>query len=168
VFSLGLSLRTTLTLGQVTVVSSVAVLLLSVPLRQRPGPGIGFVAYSPLGHGFLSGAIRSVDDLPADDARRTLPWFSADNIAANVATVDRVQGDGGRPVGLAQPDRPGMAHAPRLVPIPAPAAPRDFGRALPPWTCNSPTTGSRPRGAHTARCHRRRSQHRSRLATTGR
>jgi aryl-alcohol dehydrogenase-like predicted oxidoreductase len=53
--------------------------------------GIGFVAYSPLGRGFLSGAIRSVDDLAVDDARRNLPWFSEQNIAANVATVDRVR-----------------------------------------------------------------------------
>ena len=49
--------------------------------------GIGFVPYSPLGRGFLSGEITSVDDLPAGDARRGLPWFSAENIAHNVAVV---------------------------------------------------------------------------------
>ncbi|MEV0037907.1 aldo/keto reductase [Streptomyces sp. NPDC050804] len=52
--------------------------------------GIGLVAFSPLGRGFLSGAIRSVDDLDPDDARRGLPRFSAESIAANLALVDRV------------------------------------------------------------------------------
>jgi aryl-alcohol dehydrogenase-like predicted oxidoreductase len=50
--------------------------------------GIGFVPYSPLGRGFLSGEITSVDDLAPDDARRNLPWFSTENIARNVAIVD--------------------------------------------------------------------------------
>lgn len=49
--------------------------------------GITFVPYSPLGRGFLSGRIRSTDDLAPDDARRGLPWFSAANIAHNVAVV---------------------------------------------------------------------------------
>ncbi|MFD7972667.1 aldo/keto reductase [Streptomyces clavifer] len=52
---------------------------------------IGLVAFSPLGRGFLSGAIRSVDDLDPDDGRRALPRFSADSIAANLALVDRVR-----------------------------------------------------------------------------
>ena len=52
--------------------------------------GIGLVAFSPLGRGFLSGAIRSVDDLDPDDARRGLPRFSPESIAANLALVDRV------------------------------------------------------------------------------
>jgi len=50
--------------------------------------GIGFVPYSPLGRGFLTGEITSVSDLAEDDARRNLPWFSPENIAANVAVVD--------------------------------------------------------------------------------
>jgi len=50
--------------------------------------GIGFVPYSPLGRGFLSGEITTVDDLAPDDARRNLPWFSAENIARNVAIVE--------------------------------------------------------------------------------
>jgi aryl-alcohol dehydrogenase-like predicted oxidoreductase len=54
--------------------------------------GIGFVAYSPIGRGFLSGAIRSVDDLPEDDRRRRFPRFAADNIARNLEVVDRVTG----------------------------------------------------------------------------
>jgi aryl-alcohol dehydrogenase-like predicted oxidoreductase len=52
--------------------------------------GIGFVAFSPLGRGFLSGQIRSVDDLDADDARRGLPRFTPENIAANLAVVEEI------------------------------------------------------------------------------
>ncbi|MGD8167086.1 aldo/keto reductase [Herbiconiux sp. P16] len=52
--------------------------------------GIGFVAFSPLGRGFLTGDIRSVDDLDPDDARRGLPRFQPEAIAANLALVDRV------------------------------------------------------------------------------
>jgi len=53
--------------------------------------GIGFVAYSPLGRGFLSGSIRSVDDLAEDDFRRHNPRFSEDNFAKNLALVDKVR-----------------------------------------------------------------------------
>ncbi len=53
--------------------------------------GIGFVPYSPLGRGFLSGQIRSPDDLEADDWRRTNPRFQGDNFAANLRLVDRVR-----------------------------------------------------------------------------
>ncbi|MEA2569694.1 MAG: hypothetical protein QOI24_1695 [Acidobacteriota bacterium] len=53
--------------------------------------GIGFVAYSPLGRGFLSGRIRSLDDLDADDYRRHSPRFQGENFAKNLALVDRVE-----------------------------------------------------------------------------
>ncbi len=52
--------------------------------------GIGLVAYSPLGRGFLSGQIRSVDDLDADDWRRHNPRFQGDNFAKNLELVDKV------------------------------------------------------------------------------
>jgi aryl-alcohol dehydrogenase-like predicted oxidoreductase len=52
--------------------------------------GIGFVAYSPLGRGFLSGSIRSVDDLPEGDFRRHNPRFTGENFHRNLDTVDRV------------------------------------------------------------------------------
>jgi aryl-alcohol dehydrogenase-like predicted oxidoreductase len=52
--------------------------------------GIGFVAYSPLGRGFLSGQIRSVDDLAADDFRRVNPRFQGDNFDRNLELVDKV------------------------------------------------------------------------------
>jgi aryl-alcohol dehydrogenase-like predicted oxidoreductase len=48
---------------------------------------IGFVPYSPLGRGFLTGAIRKADDLGADDFRRQLPRFQAENFDANAALV---------------------------------------------------------------------------------
>jgi aryl-alcohol dehydrogenase-like predicted oxidoreductase len=53
--------------------------------------GIGFVAYSPLGRGFLSGAIARFDDLAADDYRRFSPRFQGDNFAKNLALVERVK-----------------------------------------------------------------------------
>src|SRR5215213_5521342 len=52
--------------------------------------GIGFVAYSPLGRGFLTGSVRSVDDLGEDDFRRFQPRFQGDNLEANVAIVERL------------------------------------------------------------------------------
>jgi aryl-alcohol dehydrogenase-like predicted oxidoreductase len=53
--------------------------------------GIGFVAYSPLGRGFLSGAIKSMEDLPEDDRRRAFPRFQADNFERNLDLVERVR-----------------------------------------------------------------------------
>jgi aryl-alcohol dehydrogenase-like predicted oxidoreductase len=52
--------------------------------------GIGLVAYSPLGRGFLTGAIRSMDDLPEDDWRRNNPRFQEDALRQNIALADRV------------------------------------------------------------------------------
>jgi aryl-alcohol dehydrogenase-like predicted oxidoreductase len=67
--------------------------------------GIGFVAYSPLGRGFLTGAIRSADTLAPDDWRRQNPRFQGDNLAANLKLVDAVkslaQERGGTPAQLA-------------------------------------------------------------------
>ena len=52
--------------------------------------GIGLVAYSPLGRGFLTGQIRSMADLPEDDWRRTNPRFQEEALQENVALADRV------------------------------------------------------------------------------
>ncbi len=52
--------------------------------------GIGFVPYSPLGRGFLTGSIRSLDDLPANDWRRNDPRYQGDNFATNLKVVDIV------------------------------------------------------------------------------
>jgi len=53
--------------------------------------GIGFVPYSPLGRGFLSGAIKSPADLAPDDFRRLTPRFSAENFPHNLAVVARLE-----------------------------------------------------------------------------
>jgi aryl-alcohol dehydrogenase-like predicted oxidoreductase len=53
--------------------------------------GVGFVPYSPLGHGFLTGQIRTPDDIPADDWRKTNPRFTGENFQRNLAIVDQVQ-----------------------------------------------------------------------------
>ncbi|HTR51595.1 MAG TPA: aldo/keto reductase [Kofleriaceae bacterium] len=52
--------------------------------------GIGFVAYSPLGRGFLTGQIKSIDDLAPDDFRRFSPRFQGDNFTRNLALVAHV------------------------------------------------------------------------------
>jgi aryl-alcohol dehydrogenase-like predicted oxidoreductase len=53
--------------------------------------GIGFVAYSPLGRGFLTGRFRSFEDLPEDDYRRNSPRFQGENFQRNLDLVDRVE-----------------------------------------------------------------------------
>jgi aryl-alcohol dehydrogenase-like predicted oxidoreductase len=53
--------------------------------------GIGFVPYSPLGRGFLSGSIRTLDDLAPDDFRRNNPRFVGENFTKNLLLVDRVR-----------------------------------------------------------------------------
>ena len=52
--------------------------------------GIGFVAYSPLGRGFLTGSFRSTSDFEEEDWRRMLPRFSEENLERNVRLVDEV------------------------------------------------------------------------------
>lgn len=52
--------------------------------------GIGFVPYSPLGRGFLSGEIRQFEDLPADDARRNQPRFQGENFQKNLDLVSKL------------------------------------------------------------------------------
>jgi aryl-alcohol dehydrogenase-like predicted oxidoreductase len=53
--------------------------------------GIGFVAFSPLSRGLLSGRLTSPDDLAADDLRRDLPRFKGENLARNLAVVAQLQ-----------------------------------------------------------------------------
>jgi aryl-alcohol dehydrogenase-like predicted oxidoreductase len=82
--------------------------------------GIGLVAYSPLGRGFLSGAIRSIDDLAADDYRRKTPRFAGKNFARNldlVAVVERLaEAKGVTPAQLALAWV--LAQGETIVPIP--------------------------------------------------
>ncbi|MEO8548295.1 MAG: aldo/keto reductase [Sphingomicrobium sp.] len=54
--------------------------------------GIGYVAYSPLGRGFLTGQIRSPSDFPDDDYRRFHPRFTGENFEKNIALVHEVEG----------------------------------------------------------------------------
>ena len=82
--------------------------------------GIGFVPYSPLGRGFLTGAIRSPEDFDADDFRRTNPRFMGENFARNLALVDKV-----RSLATARGCTPAqlalawvLARGPQVVPIP--------------------------------------------------
>ncbi|MET0884812.1 MAG: aldo/keto reductase [Mycetocola sp.] len=56
--------------------------------------GIGLVPYSPLGHGLLTGQIRSVDDFSEDDWRKTNPRFTGENFTRNLAIVDEVSAIG--------------------------------------------------------------------------
>ena len=88
--------------------------------------GIGFVAYSPLGRGFLTGQIRSLADLPEDDWRRSNPRFQEDAIRENLELADRV-------IGLAErrgvtPARLAiawvLAKGDDIVPIPGTKSPR--------------------------------------------
>jgi len=53
--------------------------------------GIGFVAYSPLGRGFLTGAFASLDDLAEDDRRRSMPRFQPENFDKNLELVAEVE-----------------------------------------------------------------------------
>src|SRR5437763_9574093 len=53
--------------------------------------GIGFVVYSPLGRGFLTGRFRRPDDLPADDWRRNNPRFQGENFERNLALLRRIE-----------------------------------------------------------------------------
>jgi aryl-alcohol dehydrogenase-like predicted oxidoreductase len=53
--------------------------------------GIGFVAYSPLGRGFLTGRFHTIDDLPADDYRRNSPRFQGENFQKNLDLVGHIQ-----------------------------------------------------------------------------
>jgi aryl-alcohol dehydrogenase-like predicted oxidoreductase len=53
--------------------------------------GIGFVPYSPLGRGFLTGQFKSLDDLAADDYRRRAPRFQGENFQKNLELVKRIE-----------------------------------------------------------------------------
>jgi aryl-alcohol dehydrogenase-like predicted oxidoreductase len=53
--------------------------------------GVGFVPFSPLGRGFLTGQLKSPDDFPADDMRRQLPRFTGENFQRNLDLVEKVR-----------------------------------------------------------------------------
>ncbi len=82
--------------------------------------GVGFVAYSPLGRGFLTGAIRSPDDFEPDDYRRHSPRFQGENFSSNLRLVEQIRtlatGKGCTPAQLALAWI--LARDPHIVPIP--------------------------------------------------
>jgi aryl-alcohol dehydrogenase-like predicted oxidoreductase len=82
--------------------------------------GIGLVAYSPLGRGFLSGRIETVDNLAPNDFRRNNPRFQGDNLAHNLVIVERLRAlaaeKGATPAQLALAWL--LAQGPDVIPIP--------------------------------------------------
>jgi aryl-alcohol dehydrogenase-like predicted oxidoreductase len=82
--------------------------------------GIGFVAYSPLGRGFLTGRFRRFEDLPEGDWRRKSPRFLGENFQKNLALADRIKAmaaeKGATPAQLALAWL--MAQGQDIVPIP--------------------------------------------------
>jgi aryl-alcohol dehydrogenase-like predicted oxidoreductase len=82
--------------------------------------GIGFVPYSPLGRGFLTGAIKSPQDFDDDDYRKHSPRFEGENFAKNLKLVDKVSelaaGKGCTPAQLALAWV--LAQGAHIVPIP--------------------------------------------------
>jgi aryl-alcohol dehydrogenase-like predicted oxidoreductase len=60
-------------------------------LEKCRAHGVSFVAYSPLGRGFLTGQIKSFDDLPEDDYRRSTPRFQGENFQKNLDLVKHIQ-----------------------------------------------------------------------------
>src|SRR5262249_15865648 len=58
--------------------------------------GIGFVAFSPLGRGFLTGAVTAIDALAPNDVRRKLPRFQEDNLPRNAALLERLEAEAAR------------------------------------------------------------------------
>lgn len=89
-------------------------------LRTVRELGIGFVAYSPLGRGFLTGRYQKPEDLPADDFRRNHPRFQGENFARNLRLVESL-----RDLSAAKGCTPGqlalawvMQQGPDIVPIP--------------------------------------------------
>jgi aryl-alcohol dehydrogenase-like predicted oxidoreductase len=82
--------------------------------------GIGFVPYSPLGRGFLTGAAKRAEDYPPDDYRRNQPRFQGENFDRNMQIVDAV-----RAIANEKDAKPGqvalawlLAQGPDIVPIP--------------------------------------------------
>lgn len=98
---LGLSEAAPATIRRAVAVHPIAALQTEYSLWSRePEDGIlalcrelriGFVPYSPLGRGFLTGQIRSIDDFDADDYRRHSPRFEGENFARNLRLVDEVR-----------------------------------------------------------------------------
>lgn len=107
--------------------------------------GIGFVPYSPLGRGFLTGAIRSLDQLDDSDFRKANPRFADGNLDANLAIVDQVTAVA-REV-EATPAQVALAwllaQGDDIAPIPGRAGSSRWRRTSAPMLSSSPRTSSR-------------------------
>ncbi len=94
--------------------------------------GISFVAYSPLGRGFLTGRFRSLEDLSPDDYRRNSPRFQGENFARNLAVLDQVNAlaaaKGCTPAQLALAWL--LARGEDIIPIPGTSDPRRLDENL--------------------------------------
>ena len=98
---LGLSEASPSTIRRAVAVHSIAALQTEYSLWSRDPEGellatvrelgVGFVAYSPLGRGFLTGRFQKLDDLPDDDARRNMPRFQGENFQRNVSLIGKVE-----------------------------------------------------------------------------
>jgi aryl-alcohol dehydrogenase-like predicted oxidoreductase len=98
--SLGLSEASARTIRRAHAVHPIAALQTEYSLWERHAEheilptvrdlGIGFVAYSPLGRGFLAGGVRSTEELPDGDFRRFTPRFQGENLAGNIDIVEQV------------------------------------------------------------------------------
>src|SRR3989442_1590168 len=98
---LGLSEASTTTLRRAHAVHPISALQTEYSLWSRDPEsdilptcrelGVGFVAYSPLGRGFLTGRFKRPEDLPADDGRRNFPRFQGENFHKNLELVGRIQ-----------------------------------------------------------------------------
>jgi aryl-alcohol dehydrogenase-like predicted oxidoreductase len=101
VLHLGLSEAAPATIRRATKVHSITALQTEYSLWSREAEaevfptvrelGIGFVAYSPLGRGFLTGQFRTIDDLAPDDYRRNAPRFQGDNFQKNLDLVKEIE-----------------------------------------------------------------------------
>jgi len=101
VLHLGLSEASPATLRRACAVHSISALQTEYSLWSRDPEdgivatcrelGIGFVAYSPLGRGFLTGRFRQYEDLAADDVRRDSPRFQGENFQKNLELVKKIQ-----------------------------------------------------------------------------
>ena len=102
--------------------------------------GIGFVAYAPLGRGFLTGQIRSPADLTPGDNRRGHPRFQGDNLARNLELVKQVEVLAAAR-GIRRPSSPSPGSWPRALTwcrFPVPSGPPTWPRIWPRSTSRSP------------------------------
>ena len=114
--------------------------------------GIGFVAYSPLGRGFLTGRYRKPEDLPENDRRRMFPRFQGEMFAHNLKLVERVEEmESERAPRRPSSRSPGCCAREDVVPSSAPAGART---STPTWERSRSSSPPRTCSASTRWCPR--------------